>query len=77
MIAEATTNTTINKHKKQTSKPSAGFEPATPAIKQFQTYTLDHSATQISSFQQFRGKYWHSTFKWDRFFLHYAQSSSP
>jgi hypothetical protein len=38
LVAEAATYTTHNKHKRQRSKPSAGFEPATPAIKRPQTY---------------------------------------
>ena len=30
--------------------PSAGFEPAIPAIKRLQTYTLDRTATGIGHF---------------------------
>jgi len=35
---EAATYTTHNKHNRRTSKPSTGFEPATPAIKRPKTY---------------------------------------
>jgi hypothetical protein len=38
-------NTYINK--RQTSMPSAGLEPATPATKLLQTYALDRAATGI------------------------------
>jgi len=34
-------------HNRRTSTPSAGFEPAIPAIKRLQTYALDHVATVI------------------------------
>ena len=37
-----------NKHNRGTSTPSVGFEPAIPAIKRFQTYALDRTATWIS-----------------------------
>jgi hypothetical protein len=33
LVAETATYTTHNKHKRKTSMPSAGFEPAIPAIK--------------------------------------------
>jgi len=46
-IAEATTYTTHNKRKRQTSMPSAGLEPVTPAIRQLQTYTLGFTAIRI------------------------------
>jgi hypothetical protein len=39
--------TTRNKHKRQTSIPSVGFEPTIPGIKRLQTYTLDCTATGI------------------------------
>ena len=40
-------NTTHNNHKKRTSIPSAGFEPATPVIERPKTYALDHTAAGI------------------------------
>jgi hypothetical protein len=40
-------NTTC-KHKRQTSMPREGFEPATPATKRPKTYALDRAATGIS-----------------------------
>ena len=36
-----------SKEKRRTSMPSAGLEPVIPAIKQPQTYALDHTATGI------------------------------
>jgi len=36
-----------NTHKTRTSMPSAGFEPAIPAIKQLQTHALDRTAAGI------------------------------
>jgi hypothetical protein len=39
--AKTTTYTTQNKNKERTSRCSAGFEPAIPAIEQHQTYVLD------------------------------------
>jgi hypothetical protein len=47
LVAEAATNTTHNKHKRRTSMPWAGFEPAIPAIQQPQTYAFDRTATEI------------------------------
>jgi hypothetical protein len=44
-IAEAYTYT--GQHKRQTSMPSAGFEPATPATKRPQIYALDCAATEV------------------------------
>jgi hypothetical protein len=46
-VAEAATYTTHNKHKRRTYMPSAGFEPAIPAIKRPQTYASDRTATGI------------------------------
>jgi len=46
LIAEAATYRA--KQMRQTSMPSVGFEPAIPAIRQLQTYSLDHTATRIS-----------------------------
>ena len=47
LISKAATCTTQNKHNRRTSMPSAGFEPAIPAIKRLQTHALDHTATGI------------------------------
>jgi len=44
-FAEDTTHTTHNKHKRQTFMPSAGFEPAAPAIKELQKYVLERTAS--------------------------------
>jgi len=44
-VAEAATYTTQNKHKKQMSIPSAGFELAIPGIMRLETYALDRTAT--------------------------------
>jgi len=38
LVAEAATYTKHNKHKRRTSMPSAGFEPAIPAIKRLQSW---------------------------------------
>jgi len=48
LVAEAATNMTHNKHKRQTHMFSTEFKPVIPGIKQFQTYTLGHMATSIS-----------------------------
>ena len=40
LVAEAATYTTHNIHKRQISTPSAGFEPAIPAINRPQNYAL-------------------------------------
>lgn len=47
LVAEAATYTRYNKHKRRTSIPSAGFEPAISAMKRLQTYTFDCTATGI------------------------------
>jgi len=39
--------TTHNTHNRQTSMPTVGFEPTTPAGERPQTYVLDHAATGI------------------------------
>jgi hypothetical protein len=39
--------TTHNVHKRQTSMPPVGFEPAIPANEWPQTHTLDRAATRI------------------------------
>jgi len=49
-VAEAATYTTHNKHNRRTSMPSAGFEPAIPAIERLQTYPLGRTATGICLF---------------------------
>jgi hypothetical protein len=49
LVTKATTYTTHNKHKKQTSLPSAGFEPLIPTLKWLHTYTLDSMANGIST----------------------------
>jgi hypothetical protein len=45
VAAEASTYTTHNKHKNETSFRLVEFEPAIPAIKRPQTYTLDNTTT--------------------------------
>jgi len=47
LIAEAANFTTHNKHNRRTPMPSAGFEPAIPATRRLQTYTLDRTALGI------------------------------
>jgi len=47
LVAEAATYTAHNKRKGRISVPSEGFKPAIPAIKRFQTYALDRTATGI------------------------------
>ena len=63
LITEAGTCTTLNKHKKRTSIPSAGFEPTIPAVKWLQTNALDHMTTGPScSTNIFMGncyEFWH------------------
>jgi len=54
LIIEATTYTTHNKHKRQTSTPLAGSKPVIPAIKLLQTYTLDLTATRIGQHTPYR-----------------------
>ena len=44
-VIEDVIYTTHNKHNRQTSMPSAGFEPATPEIDRPQTYALDRATT--------------------------------
>jgi hypothetical protein len=44
-----TQDNTTYRHNRQTSMPSSGFEPATPATKRPQTYALDRAATGICS----------------------------
>jgi len=43
-VAEAATNITHNKHKRQASMPSVGFEPAIPSDKRPPTYGFDRTA---------------------------------
>jgi hypothetical protein len=47
LVAEDATYTTHNKHKRRTSMPSTGFEPAIPAIQWPQTYALERTATGV------------------------------
>ena len=47
LVAEAVTYTTHNKHKRRTSMPSVGFEPAILAIQRPQTYALDRPAIGV------------------------------
>jgi hypothetical protein len=49
LVAEATTYTTHNKHKRRISILSAGFEPPVPAIKWLQTCTLHRMTAGIGS----------------------------
>ena len=49
LLAQAATYTKHNEHKKQTSIPSARFEPAIPVIKLLLTYALDHVAIEMDS----------------------------
>jgi hypothetical protein len=51
-VAGAATSTTRNKHKRQISTPSAGFEPTIPIIKQLQTYALDSTTSGVSRCKQ-------------------------
>jgi len=48
LVAEAAICTTHNKYKRRTSMPSAGFEPAIPAIKRQQIPAFDGTAVGIS-----------------------------
>ena len=41
--------TTLDTHKRQTSMPPAGFEPAIPGREQPQTHALDRAATGIAT----------------------------
>ena len=47
LVADATSYTTHNKHNRRTSMLSAVFEPAAPAIRWLQNYTLAGAATGI------------------------------
>jgi hypothetical protein len=49
LITAVTNNKTHNIHKRQTFMSSAGFEPATQAIKVLQNYALDRTATGSDS----------------------------
>lgn len=55
LIAEATTCTTHNKHKRRTAILWTGFEPASAAIERLQTCNVDLTATGIS---------WHFVISW-------------
>jgi hypothetical protein len=41
--------TTYNTHKRQTYKPTTGYEPAIPASEGPQTHALDHAATEFGA----------------------------
>jgi hypothetical protein len=45
---QGTIYTTSKKHKRHTSMPSAGSEPAIPSNKQPQTHAIDHTTIGIS-----------------------------
>jgi len=47
LVAEAGTCKTHNKHKRQKSMLSAGFEPSIPAIKRLQNHVLNGTETRI------------------------------
>jgi hypothetical protein len=47
LVAEAATYTTHNKPKGRIYMPWAGLEPTIPAVKRFDTYALDRTATGI------------------------------
>jgi hypothetical protein len=47
-VAETATHKAPNEHKRLTSMPSAGFEPAIPEFEPSQTYALDRTATRIT-----------------------------
>jgi hypothetical protein len=49
LLNEAATYRTHNKQRRRTSMLSARFEPAMPAIKQLQTYALDHTTACVTS----------------------------
>jgi hypothetical protein len=59
LVAEAANYTTHNKHKRRSSMPSAGFEPAIPGIELLQNNALDRMDTVrgISDFTQFKYEY--------------------
>jgi hypothetical protein len=46
-VTEKSTLTTHNTHKRQTSIPPAGFEPAIPASERSQTHAIDRAASGI------------------------------
>jgi hypothetical protein len=70
LVAEAGTVRTHNKHKRQTSMPSAGFETSIPTIKWLQNYVLDRTETGIIVYKillaclrgQMRRKIWDPDF---------------
>jgi len=49
-------HTTTKKRNRRTSIPSAGFNPAIPAIKRLHTYALDRTANDIGSKYQYVNK---------------------
>jgi hypothetical protein len=46
-VTEASTCTTHNTHKKQTSMPLAGIEPAIPKNERPQSFVIDPAATEM------------------------------
>ena len=57
LVGEASTYTSLNKQKRQTSMVLVGFETTIPAIVRPQTYTLDRTAIgvdQIKSINWFK-----------------------
>jgi hypothetical protein len=56
-VAETSTWQTHNINNKQTSMPSAGFEPTIPAGERLQTHSLDRSATGIGVYTRIFKKY--------------------
>jgi len=51
LVPEAATYTTHNRHRRQTSMSSAGFEPTMRAKEWQQIYSLDRSATGIYKYK--------------------------
>ena len=56
LVAGAVTYAIHNKKRDEKSMPSAGFEPAVPAIERPQTYTLGHMTTRIDQFLTYYSK---------------------
>jgi len=47
LVAETSTSTTHNTHKRQASMSPAGFEPAIPASERPESHALDRAATGV------------------------------
>jgi hypothetical protein len=60
LVAQAATDITRNEYKRQRSMPSAGFEPAIPAIKGLQTYALERTTTRFAKQDISELKIWHT-----------------